>query len=310
MKKSKLTAKKAKMQKNLKVIQGSPHKDKDEQNLSFRYNQGLEHYHAGDYRQAIHYFLGLYRDCDRQWPNTASLFRNFATCLLEEKEYHLALEVLKRGIDWFPLYTDLFFLKGLVHKFLNQPEDAMEAFNHCLKLGPAPSFFDTTEGVGSYKACQMAGEVLEAAGAHEQAVKAYTVALQFRSDNPPSLKGLARNLVKTMDYDRCLAYLDRYFIFSNLPSLHGIVGALVAAEAAELALMAARRVLQQKPQDKALALLTAQASLWREKEILDQAFRYFKEAPAIARQHQELMSGLKQLEELYMPISTGGEPVG
>ncbi|MEW6661109.1 MAG: tetratricopeptide repeat protein [Bacillota bacterium] len=312
MKKYRAPAKKAKAtaQRYLKVIPGARDKDKEKESLSIRYNLGLEHYHLGNYRQAIHWFEGVYHDCDRQWQYAASLFLNYATCLLEEKEYPAAVEVLQRGIDWFPAYTDLFYLKGLAHKSLNQPDAAMDAFNHCLKLGESPPGYDTTEGVGSYKACQMAGEVLEEAEAYDQAVKAYTLALQCRPKNPQSLKGLARSLVKTMDYDQCLAYLDRYFIFSDLHSLHGIVDAFLAAQAAEVALMVARRALAQDPQDKALALLTAQACLWREREILHQASHYFKEVPAIAREQQGLVLGLQQLEELYMSLAKGGEPVG
>jgi len=303
---SRLKALKNKTARNLKILQAAW--ENDPADLYIRYNLGLEYWQLGDFPQAAKWLDQVYNECCREWPHTPTLLRNYAICLLELDKFTEALQVLQQGTAWFPTYTDLFYLEGMAYKSLSQPDKAIEALNHCLELGESPSCYVSTHGVGGYKACHLAGEILEHMEAHQEAVKAYTVALQHWSEYLPSLYGLARVLVKTGVPDQCISYLDQYFEFMTPRSIKAAIDALAAAGVAEGAVILARRALAKMPEAKETQLLLAQTYLLREREILKLAGQRFRQVPALERERQAVNLALERLIAMQAAMAhPGGE---
>lgn len=96
------------------------------------------------------------------------------------KQYSLLKEYIESGIALFNDYTDLYFIYGLALTSMNHPDAVSlipSVFNHCLVLGEAnPNKYETSRGVGSFKAHYNLGVYWEMTGNVESATYHYSEA--------------------------------------------------------------------------------------------------------------------------------------
>lgn len=278
----------------------------DPDNTLLQYYLGLEYWQAGEAGRAAEQLERVYRRVDRQWPHAATLFRNYAICLLGKGDFTQALALLERGVAWFPDYTDLFYLQAVAYRGLDRIEQALEALQHCLQLGEAPAGYVSTRGVGGYKACQLAGDILERAGAWEEAARAYTLALQRHPEYPPALYGLARVLARLGDAAWCVSYLDRYFDFASPRAVELAVDSLAAVGLAESAVTIARRAVSAWPADTRARRALARACLLREREVLAAGRQRWRAVPVLEKEARAVALALQRLDVESGEVNAGG----
>jgi tetratricopeptide (TPR) repeat protein len=289
---------------NIGILKGACRREPD--NLYYQYNLGVEYWQLREFQKAAESFEEVWRNCPRNWPHLSALARNFTICLCELGRYNEALDILEQCSDWFPAYTDLFYLKGNIYFAKKLYEKAIQLFNHCLELGEAPEGYVSSEGVGSYRACFSAGNTFEKMGIGQEAVKAYTVALQCRPGHLPSLYGLVRILLKTRGLDDSIGYLTRYFEFADALSLQTVMDAFAEAGAAEGAVLLAQKA--SAIDEKMQKYLLARAFLLREREILKLALQRFHKIPTLAERFRLVNLALEKLTILPHGVyNLGGE---
>ncbi len=67
------------------------------------------------------------------------------------KDYDKALEFIEIGTRYYPEFTDLYYLKGLILKEENSPLLAIKAFEKCIEIGEPPSVLKSIYGVGGFR---------------------------------------------------------------------------------------------------------------------------------------------------------------
>lgn len=67
------------------------------------------------------------------------------------KNYDKALDFVDIGIKYYPNFTDLYYLKGIILEEKNSPILAIKAFERCLELGEPPLALKSIYGVGGFR---------------------------------------------------------------------------------------------------------------------------------------------------------------
>lgn len=173
-----------KLERNLFILsemeKSSPH------DLYVIYQIGKTHFVAKNYPEAFKYLekviLSIPSDSLNRVSYASSALLNLCYSLYYMKSFKLLNKYIELGIDFFSDYTDLYFIYGLSLTSMSHP-DAIKmvpsVFNYCLQLGEADSTkYETTRGVGSYKAHYNLGVYWEIIGEINKAYSHYFFALQ------------------------------------------------------------------------------------------------------------------------------------
>ncbi|WP_435922716.1 glycosyltransferase [Paenibacillus sp. DYY-L-2] len=170
---------KNKIQRNLQILMNAANKEKND--LYILYQLGKTYYVAKEYQES---FEILSRMIDlipekevAKIPYAPNAWLTICYSLYYLKNYSLLNKYIESGIDHFSDYTDLYFIYGLMLTSMNHPstlELIPSVFNHCLVLGEAdPTKYETSRGVGSFKAHYNLGIYWEILGHVDTAKKHY-----------------------------------------------------------------------------------------------------------------------------------------
>ncbi|MGE6231050.1 glycosyltransferase [Paenibacillus chitinolyticus] len=173
-------------------------KDKYERNLSLLFNElknarngsyinfqiGRTYYVMGENKKAIDYLKKVYREEQLNQPYYSTVIQIYGWALLKEKKYSELFNLLQRGIELYPDYTDLYYLFGCTLIEMKSAEYVYlipETFQTCIELGePDSNKYETVEGVGSFKARYNLGLYYELTHQIDKAVVEYRLSA---SDN-------------------------------------------------------------------------------------------------------------------------------
>ncbi|MFD1639249.1 tetratricopeptide repeat protein [Evansella tamaricis] len=97
--------------------------------------------------------------------------------------YFEAKMFLKRAIQSYPTYTDLYYLLGITNRRLNNRKEAVEALDSAIRLGDYTGIYITEEGSGSYLSYYELGEIYREMENNPDAIKSY---IQCIKTAPPS----------------------------------------------------------------------------------------------------------------------------
>ncbi len=149
------------------------------------YNLSTEYASAGEYEKAIHYLVEA-KEQMKEKPMWASrLYKILAYCYLEVQRWEEALLAVEEGIQQFPQFTDLHFLKGMVFEKRGRSQEAIHAFHTCLALGDSIQSEHLAErGMGSDRAYYSLGRIYEKLNEKKKAEHCYQQAFQW---NPSHL---------------------------------------------------------------------------------------------------------------------------
>ena len=121
-----------------------------------------------DYQKANEYFgEALYYDLNPQLVYVQDMVESYGNCLLEAKEYEIALNLL--GVyEEFSVSTDFVFLAGLIYMNNGYLKEAICEFEKA-----ASRKICKMEGINSYMAWYNIGVIYECTGNREKAIKYY-----------------------------------------------------------------------------------------------------------------------------------------
>jgi len=144
------------------------------------YAYGIEYLNQNKLVEAMKQFQIAIKYVNPYFVFTPHLFKLFTWTLMKLEQTQYAIEVANQGIHYFPFYTDLFYFRGQSYLKQKSYQEALQDFEHCLKLGDSPSGMIAEDGLGSFKTLLAIGETHEALNNLEKAFDYYKSA--YRND--------------------------------------------------------------------------------------------------------------------------------
>ncbi|MCW6095154.1 glycosyltransferase [Clostridium sporogenes] len=140
---------KDKRNRNITLLREQIKKGED---IKFAYfNLGNEYFALDDKKSALDNYYKSYNDFDPSTGYASRLIERIVISNYTLKDYDKALEFIEIGTRYYPEFTDLYYLKGLILKEENSPLLAIKAFEKCIGIGEPPSVLKSIYGVGGFR---------------------------------------------------------------------------------------------------------------------------------------------------------------
>ncbi len=193
----------------LKEVSNS--KNKDDRNLELTLqalrqepDNAYMHYYLGmEYRRrqhrvaAIQAFDDALKSIDPALPWVSRCVQSYAVTLFELGRWSEGKAILEKGMNWYKDYTDLVYLRGVVHLEQGEYVDAVADFAKCIAMGDPPGMkYVVTRGIGGYKAYLGLAQVYEKMGKDQDAIENYEKSYKLLPRNIQTLYSLSTLLVK------------------------------------------------------------------------------------------------------------------
>lgn len=125
---------------------------KDGEDVKFAYfNLGNEYFALDDKKTALENYYKSYSDFDPGTGYASRLIERIVISHYYLKNYDKSLEFVEIGTRYYPEFTDLYYLKGLILEEVNSPLLAIKAFEKCIEIGEPPSVLKSIYGVGGFR---------------------------------------------------------------------------------------------------------------------------------------------------------------
>ena len=156
---------------------------KSNPNDSFaHFNLGTEYAALDDEKTALMHYYKSYENFDPYNGYSFLLILRIAVLNHKLKDYDTALKFINVGIEHYPKFTDLYFLKALIFKDMNIPILQIKALEKCIELGEAPSELKCFYGVGTFKAYYELGNAYMKLKDYDAAYNYYIKSMKSKVD--------------------------------------------------------------------------------------------------------------------------------
>ena len=115
-----------------------------------------------------------------------------ANCYLFLGKYEEALKLCDTGLMYYPKFTDLEYMKGVVLTETGKNVLAVRHFKRCLEMGEAPNYLNVIVGTGTYRPLFSLGEIFFESGDYESAVQSFKQCLLLNPGYQDALIGLSK----------------------------------------------------------------------------------------------------------------------
>jgi len=164
---------KGKSRRNLELLERQ--RDEGDDSAFMHFNIGAEYFSLGDSERALSEFeraaeLLAAEPGGGSGGYLPSLARRHVTALNASGRHAEALELADRHLERYPDFTDLVFEQAGALHALGRVEESIARYERCLELGDAPSSYNATLGVGSYRPTIALAEIALERGDSERAL--------------------------------------------------------------------------------------------------------------------------------------------
>lgn len=194
------------------------------------FNLGTEYYSLGNYNKVLEYYYKSYEQFDCNLGYSPRLIIRMALVNYELKNFDEALKFIDIGIKYFEDYTDLYFVRALIYKELDDVSKQLEALNKCIELGEAPAKFRYLNGTGTYGAYDELANIYLKMNDYEKAYECFLEVIKFKPNYIVPLyniiyllkkQGLSQNDIKVRvegifnDYPRSYYIIAEAFFYEK-----------------------------------------------------------------------------------------------
>lgn len=157
------------------------------------YHLASEYYRLEKYEESFEYINKSIKGFinDKKLPPSL-LYKLKYSILLCLGSIEGAWPSINSAIKLYPDYVDLYFFKGIILFYRKQYEEALSAFDQCIKMGDTNLKHLTLKGVGGHMALFYKGACLESMGDIKNAKIAYELAISLAPDYKPALEALKK----------------------------------------------------------------------------------------------------------------------
>ena len=183
---------KNKSARNLRIISESMRREPD-YDPWLDYHAASELYRLGRLDEALAFVRrAVLRFLQRGRMPPSLLYRLKYAALIEAGRYAEAERGIDAAIRLHPDYVDLHLYKGIILLELDRADEALAAFEHCLRLGEGGggAAHLTCCGAGSFQAWYCIGRCHQRLGRIGEAREAFAKALELRPDYPEALAAM------------------------------------------------------------------------------------------------------------------------
>jgi len=202
---------------------------KDPNNYFAHFNLGTEYAALNDIKTALEHYYKSYEKFDSLNGYSYLLIFRIVFSNYIIKDYDTAFKFINIGIEHYPKFTDLYFLKALIYKDMNMPTLQIKALEKCIELGESPSELKCLYGIGSFKAYYELGNAYLKFKDYDTAYNYYTEAMKSKPNfiNPLYFIGhILKN--KNTPFDEFRKIVEEFF--SDFPKSNFIIANLFYAQ--------------------------------------------------------------------------------
>lgn len=163
-------------------------------NHMLRYHYGIELYRADRFAEAAEELTKAANNTDPKTVYYPKLLRYIALAHYGAQKYDWALEAISLGLQFFPNYADLYYYGGLIHLEQKNYAGAYEWFHRALAMPEQPAYYAPFSGSRGFRAYYQVGQLAEAFGNEEEALRYYLLSLQDNAEFTIALYAIVRIL--------------------------------------------------------------------------------------------------------------------
>ena len=157
---------------------------KNPNNAFAHFNLGTEYARLDDSKKALQHYYKSYEKFNPEKGYSYLLIFRIAFENSKIKDYETTLKFINIGLEHYPKFTELYFLKSLVYKDMNMPIKQIRELEKCIELGETPIQYRCILGVGDFKAYYELGNVYFNFKDYETAYNYFEKAINFGFISP------------------------------------------------------------------------------------------------------------------------------
>nr|WP_275297846.1 glycosyltransferase [Clostridium sp. YIM B02551] len=157
---------------------------KNPNNAFAHFNLGTEYSRLDDSEKALQHYYKSYEKFNPRKGYSYLLIFRIAFENYKIKDYETTLKFINIGIEHYPKFTELYFLRSLVYKDMNMPIKQISELEKCIELGESPIQYRCIFGVGDFKAYYELGNVYFNFKDYETAYNYYEKAINIDFISP------------------------------------------------------------------------------------------------------------------------------
>ena len=177
---NKIIDSKDKRTRNINLLKQQIEKDPD--NYFAHFNLGTEYAALNDDKTALEHYYKSYEKFEPHNGYSFLLIFRIVFLNYNIKDYDVAFNFINIGLEHYPKFTDLYFLKSIILKDMDMPTLQIKALEKCIELGEAPSELKCLYGVGSFKAFYELGNAYLKLKDYDAAYNYYIEAMRSNPD--------------------------------------------------------------------------------------------------------------------------------
>ena len=159
------------------------------------YNLGSEYCAMDNNEKALEYFEQAYQNFNPKEGFGPVMIFKMVNCYLFLGRDERALALCDSGLGFYPQFTDLVYIKGMIFREAGKTDIAVSHFKRCCEMGEAPSCLNVIVGTGTYRPLFSLGEIYFEMKDYESAAKSFEGSLRIN----PGFQDAAAMLDKTID---------------------------------------------------------------------------------------------------------------
>ncbi len=190
---------KQKYERNVKLLLKELEEDGD--NPWTRYYLASEYYRRRNFAQAFEELNQSITQFLQRGviPPPSMLYSLKYSILIETGSWEGAWPSIQSAVKMFPDYVDLNFYMGVILYYKKMIEEALVAFDECIRLGEDNLNYLSLRGLGSFRAWYYKGLCLEELARDKEAVLAYLEALKLANNFNQASEALVKLINKHSD---------------------------------------------------------------------------------------------------------------
>lgn len=183
---------KDKRKRNIELLEEQLRKEPDKKYAYF--NLGNEYFALNDKKKALEYYYKAFEGFDKQVGYGSTLIARIVISNYIVRQYEEALKYIETGISYYPEFTDLHYLKGLIFKEQNKPTLEIKALEKCIEMGEPPSTLKFLYGTGGFRALYELANVYMRYKDYDSAYSLYVETIKQKPDFLAPLYNIMRIL--------------------------------------------------------------------------------------------------------------------
>lgn len=124
--------------------------DKDPNNGFDLFNMGNEYMSKNDYINAVNFYKKSYDNKDIKLGYCPHLLYRMAVCYNILNEQEKSLKIINEALIYYPGFTDIEYLRGIIYTLLKRYTLAIDSFNKCITMGVPEQNLSFSKNTGTF----------------------------------------------------------------------------------------------------------------------------------------------------------------